>query len=191
MSRAIVLLLLASIVPPLPASAQVRRCTAADGTEVYTDRRCEDIGASARASRPAGEVGNLLGSRWRATCPRSVQDLSWAVDDAIRAGDANRLAGLYDWSGMSTGNAYRLMDRLQAIAQRPLVDVQPVYAGGANAHGDAPVQFDELTGEVLPSDPLPPRLVGLRVEQTLAGGATPSRTVFGLRQRMGCWWVHL
>src|SRR5690606_5032436 len=137
MSRAIVLLLLASIVPPPPASAQVRRCTAADGTEVYTDRRCEDIGASARASRPASEVGNLLGSRWRATCPRSVQDLSWAVDDAIRAGDANRLAGLYDWSGMSTGNAYRLMDRLQAIAQRPLVDVQQIGRASCRDRGRA------------------------------------------------------
>ena len=29
------------------------------------------------------------------------------------------------------------------------------------------------------------------VEQTLANGSTLSRTTFGLRQRMGCWWVRL
>jgi len=39
--------------------------------------------------------------------------------------------------------------------------------------------------------PRKPRLIGLRVEQTLANGSTPSRTNFGLRQRMGCWWVRL
>jgi hypothetical protein len=30
----------------------------------------------------------------------------------------------------------------------------------------------------------------LRVEQTLANGATPSRTVFGLTHYFGCWWIR-
>src|SRR5690606_11719860 len=36
-----------------------------------------------------------------------------------------------------------------------------------------------------------PRPVALRVEQTLAGSATPSRTVFGLRRNFGCLWISL
>jgi hypothetical protein len=31
--------------------------------------------------------------------------------------------------------------------------------------------------------------VALRVEQTLANGSTPSRTVFGLRKYFGCWGI--
>ena len=34
-------------------------------------------------------------------------------------------------------------------------------------------------------------ILGLHVEQILSDGYTPSRTVFGLRRRLGCWWVHL
>jgi hypothetical protein len=33
--------------------------------------------------------------------------------------------------------------------------------------------------------------VALRVEQTLANGSTPSRTVFGLRRHLDCWWITL
>ena len=29
------------------------------------------------------------------------------------------------------------------------------------------------------------------LEQTLGNGSTPSRTVFGLRKHLGCWWVRL
>jgi len=35
------------------------------------------------------------------------------------------------------------------------------------------------------------RPVALRVEQTLSNGTTPSRTMFGLRRYMGCWWIVL
>jgi hypothetical protein len=40
--------------------------------------------------------------------------------------------------------------------------------------------------------PRPPRArapVGLRLEQTLANGSTPSRTVFSLRRHLDCWWI--
>ena len=32
---------------------------------------------------------------------------------------------------------------------------------------------------------------GLRLEQTLANGSTPSHTVLGLRRYLGCWWITL
>jgi len=32
--------------------------------------------------------------------------------------------------------------------------------------------------------------VALRVEQTLANGSTPSRSVFGLHRHFGCWWIR-
>ena len=104
-------------------------------------------------------------------------------------GYTDQVAGLYDWVGMSTSAGYQLMDRLQVIASRTLVDVQPMYAGGANEYGYDVVEFDPDTGAVVSKPASKPRLVGLRVEQVLKDGHTPSRTVFSVRQRLGCWWI--
>ena len=164
------LLLLACALAPDAAVAQVRQCVGADGVLVYSDRKCEDIGARERPALPAAEgIGALRPAR--GGCSRSVQDLVHALGSALQAGDANQVAGVYDWAGMSTANGYRVMERLEAIARRPLVDLQPVYARGG--------------------DEYKPRLVGLRVELTLADGSTPARTVFGLRRHLGCWWIRL
>lgn len=173
-----------------PADAQVRQCIVGDGSLVYTDRKCEDIGGRERPATSA--TAGIGGARlYRGGCARSVQDLAYSLGGAIQSGDANQIAGMYDWAGMSTSSAYRLMARLEAIARRPLVDVQPMYAGGANEYGDDVIEFDAETGEVVAQPARKPRLVGLRVEQTLDGSGTPSRTVFGLRQHLGCWWVRL
>ena len=172
------------------AQAQVRRCTATDGSIVYTDRKCEDIGAVERAFASPGLIGNLGGYR-RPTCARNVNDLAYALGSALNTADANQVAGLYDWAGMSTSSGYQVMARLQVIASRTLVDVQPMYAGGTNAYGYDVVEFDPDTGAVISKPPAKPRLIGLRVDQVLADGRTPSRVVFGLRQRLGCWWVRL
>jgi hypothetical protein len=186
----LLLLLIAGLFAPGIVHAQVKRCTAADGTLVYTDRKCDDIGASERlGALPIG--GAATTGRYRNVCARTVQDLVYSFSSALQSGDANQVAGVYDWAGMATSSAYQVMSRLDVIAKRPLVDVQPMYAGDTNAHGDDVVEFDETTGEVVTRPPRKPRLVGLRVEQTLANGSTPSRTNFGLRQRMGCWWVRL
>lgn len=175
------------------APAQVRRCTAGDGSLVYTDRKCTDIGASERVP-PVGMVGSRVGGSGYAYrgCARSVQDLAYSLGTAIQSGDVNQVAGLYDFSGTSTANGYRLMERLGSIARRPLVDVQPHYAGGYDPYSDpyaGIIEFDE-NGAVVQRPAVKPRLVGLRVEQTLLNSSTPSRTVFGLRKNMGCWWVR-
>ena len=170
------------------AAAQVRQCISADGGVVYTDRQCVDIGATERLVTPGARVA-LGGARLYRGCARSVQDLVFELSNAIYASDVNQLAGVYHWAGMSTSNGYRLMTRLTAIAKRPLVDVQPMYSGGTDPYADI-VEFDPDTGQVVSPPPRKPRLIGLRVEQTLANGSTPSRTVFGLRHYLGCWWVR-
>ena len=187
------LLLLVAACLPLAGQAQVRRCTASDGSLVYTDRKCTDIGATGRLSASAisGASGATGGYAYRG-CARSVQDLAYALGSAIQSGDVNQVAGLYDFTGASTASGYRLMDRLGALATRPLVDVQPMYAGGYDPYSDAYagiIEFD-ADGAVVQRPASKPRLIGLRVEQTLANSSTPSRTVFGLRKNMGCWWVH-
>jgi hypothetical protein len=169
------LLLLLLCCAAFPAGAVVRRCIAADGTLVFTDRRCADVGAVERAqsdTAPAatGQPG------YRSACPRTLRDLVDELQMAIDTRDVNRLAAIYQWAGLSNASAYRVMDRLDAIASRPLADIGPVYGGDAQSatepvHGRAPV--------------------ALRLEQTLANGSTPSHTVLGLRRALGCWWITL
>lgn len=179
----LLLLTSALVLPHASARAQVKHCLAPDGTRIYTDRRCESIGASTYLAPPSSAQGAF--GRPNA-CARSVQDLAYALDEAIRSGDANRIAGLYDWAGTGTANGYRLMDRLETIADRPVVDVQPLYAGDADPYG-YPFSADDSAE----APPRKPQLIGLRVEQTLRNGSTPARAVFGLRRRLGCWWVRL
>ena len=175
-------LLLAGLLPvalPGTAHAQVRRCTTSEGVEVFTDRRCTDIGATERLPREAGAAGAMR--LRRSGCSRNLQDLVYEMTAAIDARDANRLAGVYHWVGISAGTSAGLMERLEAIAQRPLVDIVPITPGmGADDAGYYPTTIPARE---------PP--VALRVEQTLANGSTPSSTVFGLRRHFDCWWITL
>lgn len=173
--------LLAFAAQPGPVLAQIRRCALPSGTIVYTDRACAALGASEQPPTGLGAGGIRL---YRGGCSRTLQDLAYEMTTAIDAGDVNRLAGVYHWVGVSARGALAAMDRLDAVARRPLVDIVPVAAPRTDDDG------------ALAGDPYPQSLarrppVALRVEQTLADGSTPSRTVFGLRRHLGCWWIVL
>lgn len=180
-SLLVALLLLAPSAWAPPAAAQVRRCTGVDGTAIFTDRKCADIGASERLPRTAG---NATGLRlYRRGCARNLQDLVYEVTAAIDAHDANRLAGVYHWVGVSGRTATGIMNRLDSVARRPLVDIVPVAAR-------TPASEDEALyyPSTIPQRQAP---VALRVEQTLGNSSTPSRTVFGLQRHFDCWWIRL
>ncbi len=157
------------------AHAQVHRCTAADGTQVFTDRNCADIGASNRLPPPAA-LGNTRNAR-AAICQRDTTRLAEALAAALQSGDANHIAALYDWAGMGTASANPVLDQLLRITTRRLVDVQPLHAASTPDAGAAAMPAGAV--------------IGLRVEQVLADGRTPAHTTFGLHRRLGCWWLHL
>lgn len=122
---------------PRDAHAQVRRCTLPDGKALYTDQKCEALGAvpaKTPAAAPAGARGavSAQGARganlYRGGCSRTLQDLVFELSTAIDAGDANRLSSVYHWVGVSDGTAAHVMDRLEAIAHRPLLDITAVDA---------------------------------------------------------------
>lgn len=167
--------LLASGARPSTATTAVVRCQLPDGTALYTDRRCDDAGATPqpapvrRGSYPRG-------------CARDLPDLLLRISSAIDNHDTNRLAGVYHWTGMSAGRSNAVMERLDRLARHPLVDLVPVMAGAVShsSAGDHP-SFDAR------HDPMP---VALRIEQTLENGITPSNTVFGLRRHFGCLWIQ-
>jgi len=173
-----------SIVPATNARAEVHRCTTTGGESVYTDKPCSAIGAIDRL--PRTQAGPAGASRlYRSSCSRTLQDLVYELTSAIDSRDVNRLAGLYDWAGMSSSRANDIMDRLDAIAQRPLVDVLPVMPRAPDEDGAL------VDGEYYPQDTVRRAPVGLRLEQTIGKSAAPTRTVLGLRRYMDCWWVRL
>lgn len=188
---------------PQAAQAEVRRCVTASGQTIFTDRKCAEVDAVERLPRTEGLPGAAL-HRARG-CARTLQDLVFEMTHAIDGRDANRLAAVYHWPGTSAESAYRIWTRLDAIANRPLVDIVPVTpvslpppapvsapeAGGtSNDAGDAVRAEPPVDPELYPQTAIRRNPVALRLEQTLANGATPSRTVFGLTRHFGCWWIR-
>ena len=214
--RLIFLLALASAMLgfyPGSAEAEVRRCVTPSGQAIFTDRKCDEVGAVERLPREHDQAGAAHVYRGSG-CARNLQDLVFEMTTAIDAHDSNRLASIYHWAGMSGETGYQIWNRLDAIANRPLVDIVPVMpaaspptstavddsseskSDGTNSRGDqttANTQSGKAVStdaELYPQTAVRRNPVALRVEQTLANGATPSRTVFGLTRHFGCWWVR-
>lgn len=173
---------------PAPADAQVRRCAGPTGELIYTDRKCTDIGATDRLVRTPGAG---YAAPYRGGCSRRLNDLVYGITSAIDARDVNRLATLYDWAGMSTRQGYAVMSRLDGIVRRPLVDILPIYSRPAPVLAEDGTVADSNADGYFPQTTVKRAPVGLRLEQTFSNGSTPSRTIFGLRKRLGCWWVSL
>jgi hypothetical protein len=190
-------------VPPAQAqTTQLNRCEGPAGDTIYTDRPCASVGATAPVVRgvpaPAGA------GPYRSGCARTLPALTAAITAAIDAHDVNGLASVYHWVGQNAESGDRILAQLQAIADRPLIDI-------AVLRTSAPAPDTPVAGEAGP--PLPPALpatgteaatdapsatprrraaaTGVRLEQTLKNGSTPSRTVFGLRRYLECWWIVL
>ena len=161
-----------------------------DGDTVYTDKNCEDIGAMDRL--PAGTTGpSATGALYRGGCSRTLSDLVAQVSMAITAGDVNRLAGVYHWSSVSDAAALRILDQLDAVVQRPLVDIVPVRPAPAPILDAEGAIVDPNQDGYYPATAKRSRPVGLRIVQTLKNGTTPSNTTFGLRRAYNCFWITL
>ena len=212
--RAPSLILLLLCMCAAPAAAQkVNRCTGADGATVFSDRRCEDLGAIDRlpprtAPSAASEGASGL---YRPQCVRRLSELAQQIRTAVDARDVNRLSTLYWWNGVSDEAARRILDRLDAITQRPLVAIVPVLpnpssqtypaatlpASGTLAAAEqrtpdaASATPQPSTGSAAGDNATPPRAraTGLRLEQTLGGSATPTSNVLSLRRQYNCFWI--
>jgi hypothetical protein len=176
---------------PAPAHAQkVQRCTSMSGETVYTDKHCEDIGAMDRLPR-AASAGADGSSLYRSGCSRTLSDLVQQITAAIDNKDVNRLASIYQWTGVSNASANGILNRLEAIVQRPLVDIVPIRPRPPPIVDENGLVVDENSDGYYPQTAIRQRPVGLRLEQTLANGSTPSQTVFGLHRSYNCFWISL
>jgi hypothetical protein len=193
--KLLLLLLLCALCLPAPASAQaqrVNRCTNAQGQTVFTDRRCDALGATERMPARTPTVGNT--GIYRAGCARRLSELTGQIRDAVSQQDVNRLSSIYLWNNVSNATANQIIGRLESVVQRPLVDIAPVYPASDESAVAVPDAAPVLGSDGQPLAevaPRRPRPVGLRLEQTLGSTATPARTVFGLRRQYGCFWITL
>jgi hypothetical protein len=192
---------------PHDAQAQVNRCTTDSGKTVYTDKPCMAVGAFERLPRGQQQIG-LTATR-RSGCARNLQDLIYEITAAIDNRDINRLGSVYHWVGVSAQSGDRVLGRLQAIVDRPLVDIvairsasRPLPAAAApelpapasnapESFSDGSAQSGEAVAPPAPRRYSPGGPVALRLEQTLRNSATPARTMLGLRRHFDCWWVVL
>lgn len=171
---------------PAAAHAQVRRCAGAGGETIYTDRTCAEIGATDRLVRSSGHAPTA----YRGGCSRRLTELVYGLSSAIDAKDVNRLALYFDWAGMSTRQGYAVMARLDGIANRQLVDVLPVYPRPPPILAEDGSIIDDNADGYYPQTTVRQAPIALRVEQTFGSNGTPSRTVFGLSKRLGCWFLR-
>ena len=192
----LILPLLAALPSPAVAqSTQINRCTDASGATVFTDRSCQALGARPLAAPATAVRGNSGQLGPRDGCARRLSELTGQIQAAVSSKDVNRLSSIYLWGQLSSANANRILGQLESVVQRPLIDIVPIYPDSSLSHLDD----DALAARVpLPEDPhvhaqvsSRPRPVGLRLEQTLANGSTPSRTVFNLRRQYNCFWITL
>lgn len=171
------------------AQAQVRRCTTADGGTVFTDRLCSEVDATEQVQR--AEAGTPL-RPYRGGCARTLQDLIHEVTSAIDARDGNRLATTYHWAGLSTRTGYSVIEQLDRIAKRPLVDITALRPATQVVVVERPgISAPVLDEDYYAQTARNRRPTALRIDQMLADGITPSRTIFGLRRHMDCWWITL
>lgn len=198
------------------AQQQTNRCTGPAGNTIYTDRACASIGASDRLPRG---TASLAYRQRRGGCARTVQELIYEITTAIDTRDVNRLGAVYHWVGLDAASGDRILDRLQTIVDRPLVDIVPLRAASAPIVADATLEpptaaVAPATAATAPNPPIiapkaetngetssgeapvsrPPMRrapVGLRLQQTLGKSAAPSQTTLGLRKHLDCWWITL
>jgi hypothetical protein len=193
--------------PPSDQTGGMRQCVGPDGTPIFTDRRCDTMGAIDYVAPPAAYGSAPVQQLRVRTCARNQDDLLAGVRAALESHDANRFADYYHWTGMGSTEGYRLMDRLDAFVARPVVDVQLVRAapppeddrwGLSVPPLEAEPFFrpeDELTDEAGP--PPPPRSPRrrlasmLRVDQMRSDQDVASTiTYFHLLTNAGCWWMR-
>jgi hypothetical protein len=179
-----ILLLLAAVGMPARA-ADVNRCVDASGHPVFTDKHCEDVGASVRIDPvpvATGATGSANPIRVHVRdCAHTTEDLRRGLQAALATGDVNKVAGFYHWAGATTASSENVLTRLQAIAARPVLALELIR----------PHQAPDSEGytTVASTQEFAASAIEL-VQSRSANDPTQVRTTLALTAYMGCWWVR-
>jgi hypothetical protein len=130
-------LLAISFAQPVAATGAVQHCRASDGVAVYTDRGCAALDAQpvpmpdelVRRIASTGAHSGYVGRRSPAPprrptargCARSAAQLASDLRGAFALGDVNRIAESYHWVGLSHRQGQHVMQRLERLSERTLL----------------------------------------------------------------------
>ena len=181
------------------ASAQdMHRCLRADGSVIYTDRLCEPEQTEKPAAATSGPAPPQASRSGRTGLPpppagsRNPEDLLYSVRSAIDMKDVNQLVKSYHWVGVSQEQSESLLSRLDAMVDRPLLDVQLLYPEPKTpAPSDVPEEELPDTADYTYRES--PRTLpsALKVMQYKSATATETvSTVFRLQRHYQCWWIR-
>lgn len=191
------------------SNIQIQRCIAVDGAEVYTDQACSRLGADALplpselmaritedraaerrrdplrgtvdAARPL-DIGMMpVGRRSpESGCARSATQLAADLRGALALGDVNRVAESYHWAGMSVQAGRPVMDRLQDLSTKEVLEGR-YYGGRRGFSGDAASTASADDGPDAGSTGF--------LELVVGGGEAQSVIDFEVYRYRGCYFV--
>jgi Domain of unknown function (DUF4124) len=180
------------------AAQEMHRCLRADGSVVYTDRLCEPeqtekpTASAAHATPQLPLRSGRTGLSPPPSCSKNPDDLLYSVRSAIDMKDINQLVKSYHWVGVSQEQSESLLARLDAMVDRPLLDVQLLYQ---EPRAD---MLSDLSAEEVSDDSAPasrestrtsPQALKVMQYQSTTSTETVS-TVFRLQRHYQCWWIR-
>ena len=181
------------------ASAQdMHRCQRGAGSVVYTDRLCEPeqtekpATASSGSQTPQASRSGRTGLPPPPACSKSPGELLYSVRSAIDMKDVNQLVKSYHWVGVSQEQSESLLGRLDAMADRPLLDVQLLYPElDTQTLPDSSESELYDAGDYSTREPTRTLPHALKVMQYRSNTATETvSTVFRLQRHYECWWIR-
>jgi hypothetical protein len=181
------------------SSAQdMHRCQRADGSVVYTDRLCEPkqtekpAAALSEPQVPQASRSGRTGLPPPSSCSKGPDDLLYSVRSAIDMKDVNQLVKSYHWLGVSQDQSESLLGRLDAMADRPLLDVQLLYPElETQTLPDSSESELYDAGDYSTREPTRTLPHALKVMQYRSNTGTETvSTVFRLQRHYQCWWIR-
>jgi hypothetical protein len=183
------------------ANAQdLRRCQRADGSVIYTDRQCES-GQGEMATQIPNNAPAKPGVRAMApppACSQTANDLLYNVRIAIDSHDVNLLARSYHWPGLGDAQVESVLNRMDALVQRPLVDIRLLYPE-STVNPEKLITDADIASDDLKSNPdaeysavnHTPTPYGLKLQQYASSTSSEIlATRFGLQRHFNCWWIR-
>lgn len=185
----------------IQADAQdLRRCQRADGSVIYTDRQCESGQGEMATAVPfnAPSTSGIRAMTPPPACSRTPNDLLYNVRIAIESHDVNLLARSYHWPGLGDAQVESVLNRMDALVQKPLVDIRLLYpesvdlpekgiTDGIIASEDSEPNRD-VEYSAVSHTPAP---YGLKLQQYTSSTSNEILgTRFGLQRHFNCWWIR-
>ena len=163
-----------------PHAATVHRCIGEHGEIAFSETRCgggRELGSteieSSSPSTSTTRSVSLPRASTSPTCPASPDALRERITEAFARRDANTLAGVMRWDGVSGGAANARMRELVAFTERPLVGIELGGEAIEASLGDEP-------------PPAPATLMTVRTGGLESGA---SEREFRVSASDGCYWL--